>query len=203
LHPFAIKILKYASYSRYFSAYKVHRKDSYMPCYPHILVSFYSCIQVSWYPHIPVYIYAHILRFLVNMYTCIQVSYIYLAYKSWLLQNIFSPPMSNFDVSHTQNIFFMPGPWVVGRNIYFMSGLWIVARNIFLMSGPWVLGRNIFWLKIFSETNKSIWGPSSRKKNRYFSTIGWFLAIVPLLCRCFAEAVGACCLQEWAWSAGG
>jgi len=48
------------------------------------------------------------------------------------------------------------------------------------MSGPWVLGRNIFWLKLFCETNKSLWGPSSRKKKCYSSTIGGFLAIVPL-----------------------
>jgi len=53
-------------------------------------------------------------------------------------------------------------------------------QNIFFMSGPWIVGRNIFWLKIFSETNKSLWGPSPRKKICYFPTIGGFLAIVPL-----------------------
>jgi len=38
---------------------------------------------------------------------------------------------------HTpQNIFFMPGPCIVGRNIFFMSGPCIVGRNIFFMSGP-------------------------------------------------------------------
>ena len=101
---------------------------------------------------------------------------------------IYSHHQCHILMCHTpQNIFFMPGPWVVGRNIFFMSG-------------PCIVGRNIFWLKIYSETNKSLWGPSSRKKKLLFFHHWRILGNCSFVCRYFPEAVGACCLQEWAWS---
>jgi hypothetical protein len=93
-----------------------------------------------------------------------------------------------------RNIFFMSQPWIVGRNIFFMAGPWIVGRDIFFMSGPWILGRNISWLKIFSGTNKSFWGPSSRKKRLLYFHHWGILGNCSFVCRCFPEAVGACCL---------
>jgi len=120
-----------------------------------------------------------------------QGVYLYCIY-TWLVnlcfyQNIFLSPMSHFSVSHSPNYILSVE---LGEKIFFMSGPWIVGRNIYFMSGPWVLGRNIFFhwngFEIYFDWEYFLWLIRGSgilvpgKKDCYFSTIGGFLANFPL-----------------------